>query len=171
MPFKAFEHNMWHDFFHAMRDDFHVPSTVSMDDDLLHLEYKNVMAEVMHNLEQSVMIYLALDGAMNVQGKQIINMMACRPMAFFLEHFSMKLCQKSVGNLYKKLIDCKLHLLLRIRELALGFVDHVVTSGACHNDADPQQIATLYDHFVGASTFMFGFDLALIMIKLCRLCI
>jgi hypothetical protein len=84
------------------------------------------------------MICLTLDGATNIQGKQIINLMACGPMAFFLEHFSMELRRESVENLYEKLIDCKRRLLLTIRELAPGFVSHIVSSDAGDGDANPQ---------------------------------
>jgi hypothetical protein len=43
-------------------------------------------------------------------------MMACGPMGFFLEHFTMELRHESADNLY-----CKRRLLLTIRNLALGF--------------------------------------------------
>jgi hypothetical protein len=64
-------------------------------------------------------------------------MMACGPMAFFLEHFSMELRRESAENLYEKLINCKRRLLLTIRELAPGFVSHVVNSDAGDDNADP----------------------------------
>ncbi len=67
------------------------------------------------------MICLTLDGATNIQGKQVINMMACGPMAFFLEHFTMELRREFADNLYYKLMDCKRRLLLTIRNLAPGF--------------------------------------------------
>ncbi len=104
----------------------------------MRLEYTNIMAEVVRNLKQFVMICLTLDGTTNVQGKQIINMMACEPMAFFLEHFSMELRRESAENLYEKVIDCKRRLLFTIRELALRFVSHVVSSDAGDDDADLQ---------------------------------
>ncbi len=88
MPFKAFEHHTWQEFFHALRGTFHIPSIEMIGDDLLRLEYMKIMAEVVRNLKQFIMICLTLDGATNVHGKQIINLMACGLMAFFLEHFS-----------------------------------------------------------------------------------
>ncbi|CAK9226006.1 unnamed protein product [Sphagnum troendelagicum] len=121
------------------------------------------MAEVVRNLKQFVMICLTLDGATNVQGKQIINLMACGPMAFFL---STELRRESTENLYEKLIDCKRRLLLTICELALGFVSHVVSSNADDDDADPQQVATMNEHFVGAPMFTFCSDSPSVMIKL-----
>ncbi len=127
MLFKAFEHHTWQEFFHALRGAFHIPSTEMIGGNLLRLEYTNIMAKVVRNLKQFVMIYLTLDSATNVQGKQIINMMAYGPMAFFLEHFSMELLWESAENLYEKLMDCKRRLLLTIRELAPGFVNHVVS--------------------------------------------
>jgi hypothetical protein len=171
MSFKAFEHHTWQEFFHALRGAFHIPSTEMIGGDLLRLEYTNIMAEVVCNLKQFVMICLTLDGATNVQGKQIINMMACGPMAFFLEHFSMELRRESAENLYEKLIDCKRRLLLTIRELAPGFVSHIVGSDAGDDNADPQQVATLNEHFVGVPMFTFCSDSPSVMIKLRRLCI
>jgi hypothetical protein len=137
MSFKAFEHHTWQEFFHALHGAFHILSTEIICGNLLRLEYTNIMAEVVRNLKQFVMICLTLDGATNVEGKQIINLMACRPMAFFLEHFSMELRRESVENLYEKLIDCKRRLLLTIRELTPGFVNHVISSNARDDDADP----------------------------------
>ncbi len=169
MSFKAFEHHTWQEFFHALRGAFHIPSTEMIGSDLLRMEYTNIIAEIVRNLKQFVMICLTLDGATNVQGKQIINKMACGPMAFFLEHFSMELRRESAENLYEKLIDCKRRLLLTIRELAPGFVSHVVSSDAGDDDADPQQVATLNEHFVGASMFTFCSDSP--SVKLRRLCI
>jgi hypothetical protein len=98
-------------------------------------------------------------------------MMACGLMAFFLEHFSMELHQESAENLYEKLINCKRHLLLTICELAPGFVSHVVSSDAGDDDADPQHVATLNEHFVVALMFTFCSDSPSVMIKLRRLCI
>ncbi|CAK9203904.1 unnamed protein product [Sphagnum troendelagicum] len=97
--------------------------------------------------------------------------MACGPMAFFLEHFSMELRWESAENLYEKLIDCKRHLLLTIRELAPGFVSHIVSSDAGDCDANPQQVATMNEHFVGAPMFTFCSNSPSVMIKLRRMCI
>jgi hypothetical protein len=97
--------------------------------------------------------------------------MACGPMAFFLEHFSMELRRKSAENLYEKLIDCKRRLLLTIRELTLGFISHLVSSDVGDDNADPQQVATLNEHFVGAPMFIFCSDSPSVMIKLRCLCI
>ncbi len=121
MVFQAFEPLAWDEFFHTIRGSFKRPTTEAIGGDLLQLEYKNMMFEVMRSLKQLVMICLTLDGATNIQGKQVINMMAYGPMAFFLEHFTMELRCKSADNLYCKLMDCKRRLLLTIRNLAPGF--------------------------------------------------
>lgn len=92
----------------------------------------------------------------NLQVKQIVNMMACGPMVFFLEHFSIELFRDSAEYLYKKLIersislevDCTRRLLLMICELAPSFVGHFVISDAGNDDTDSQQNATLNEHFV-----------------------
>ncbi len=121
MAFHAFEHPAWDEFFHTIRGSFKRLTIEAIGSDLMQLKYKNIMFEVMRSLKQLVMICLTLDGAINIQGKQVINMMACGPMGFFLEHFTMELRRESVDNLYCKLMDCKHHLLLTIRNLAPGF--------------------------------------------------
>jgi hypothetical protein len=78
------------------------------------------MNEVLVALGKQPLICFTLDGATNLQGKQVINMMACLPKAYFLEHFTMKLRRESVANLLKKLLDCKLWLLSSIRKPAPG---------------------------------------------------
>jgi hypothetical protein len=115
MPFRSFEHPTWKTFFGKLRGAFKIPTTEVIGNDLQQIEYKNVMAKVVCKLKQFSMICLTLDGATNVQGKQVINMMACGPIAFFLEHFTMELRRESAVNLYEKLIDCKRRLLQRER--------------------------------------------------------
>jgi hypothetical protein len=100
MAFHAFEHPAWDEFFHTICGSFKRPTTEAIGGDLMQLEYKNIMFEVMRSLKQLVMICLTLDGATNIQGKQVINMMACGPMGFFFEHFTMELRRESVDNLY-----------------------------------------------------------------------
>jgi hypothetical protein len=50
-----------------------------------------------------------------LQRKQVINMMACGPKPFFLEHFKMELHRESVANMLEKLLNCRLCLLGSIR--------------------------------------------------------
>jgi hypothetical protein len=138
--------------------------------DLMQLEYKNIMFEVMRSLKQLVMICLTLDGATNIQGKQVINMMACGPMGFFLEHFTMELHRESADNLYCKLMDCKRHLLLTIRNLAPGFQSALDLIDDFDSD-DNVLAATRDKHFVDAPMFSFYSDLPSVMVKLRRLCI
>ena len=80
------------------------------------------MNEVLLSLGKHPLICFTLDGATNLQGKQIINMMACVPKAYFLEHFTMQLCRESAANLLEKLLDCKLRLLGSIRMPAPGYI-------------------------------------------------
>ncbi|DBA05331.1 TPA: hypothetical protein N0F65_007493 [Lagenidium giganteum] len=55
-----------------------------------------------------------LDGATDVKGTQVLNMMTCGPMAYILEHFTIELRRKSAANLLAKVIDCKQRLLMAI---------------------------------------------------------
>jgi hypothetical protein len=162
MAFQAFEHLDWDEFFHTIHGSFKRPTIEAIGGDLMQLEYKNIMFEVMRSLKQLVMICLTLDGGTNIQGKQVINMMACSPMAFFLEHFTMELCRESADNLYCKLMDCKRRLLLTIRNLAPGFQPALDLTG----DSD-----SCNKHFVNAPMFSFCSDLSSVMVKLRRLCI
>ncbi len=170
MAFHAFEHPAWDEFFHTIRGSFKRPTTEAIGGDLMQLEYKNIMFEVMRSLKQLVMICLTLDGATNIQGKQVINMMACGPMGFFLEHFTMELRRESADNLYCKLMDCKRRLLLTIRNLALEFQPTLDLTGDFDSD-DNVLVATRNKHFVNAPMFSFCSDSPSVMVKLHRLCI
>ncbi len=116
------------------------------------------------------MICLTLDGATNIQGKQVINMMACGPMGFFLKHFTVELRRESADNLYYKLMDCKCRLLLTIRNLAPMFQLALDLTGDFDSD-DNVLAATCNKHFVNASIFSFYSDSPSVMVKLRRLCI
>ncbi|SPR00518.1 unnamed protein product (mitochondrion) [Plasmodiophora brassicae] len=122
MPFAAFEHESWRAFFKALRGSFKIPSTEAIGGDFMRTEYALTMNDVLLHLAKHTLICFTLDGATNVQGKQVINMMACGPKPFFLEHFTMELRRESAANLLDKLLDCKLRLLGSIRKPAPGFV-------------------------------------------------
>ncbi len=170
MPFQAFEHPAWDEFFHTICGSFKRPTTETISGDLMQLEYKNIMFEVMRSLKQLVMICMTLDGATNIQGKQVINMMAYDPMALFLEHFTMELRRESVDNLYRKLMDYKRHLLLTIRNLAPGF--QLALDLTSDSDLDDGVLsATRNKHFVNAPMFNFCSDSPSIMVKLRCMCI
>jgi hypothetical protein len=128
------------------------------------------MFGVVRSLKQLVMICMTLDGATNIQGKQVINMMACGLMAFFLEHFTMELRRESADNLYRKLMDCKRRLFLTIRNLAPGFQPALDLTGDF--DSDDDVLAAMRNkHFVNALMFNFCSDSPSVMVKLRRLCI
>ncbi len=85
------------------------------------IEYAITMNDVLLALSKHSLICFMLDSATNLQGKQVINMMACGPKPFFLEHFTMELHKESTTNLLEKL-NCKLRLLGSIHQPAPGFV-------------------------------------------------
>ncbi len=80
------------------------------------------MNNVLFVLGKHSLICFTLDGATNLQRKQVINMMACGPMPLFLKHFTMELHTKSAANLLEKLLNCKLRLFGSIRWPIPGFV-------------------------------------------------
>ena len=99
VPFAAFEHQAWATFFQALRGSFKLPSTAAIGGELMLAEYGVTMNDVLLELGNLSLICFTLDGATNVQGKQVINMMACGPKPFFLEHFTMELRRDSADNL------------------------------------------------------------------------
>jgi len=64
------------------------------------------MNDVLLALDKHSLIYFTLDGVTNLQGKQVINMMACGPKPFILKHFTMELRRESTANLLEKLLNC-----------------------------------------------------------------
>lgn len=104
MPFAAFEHPTWKLFFMSLCGCFQLPSTETIGGQLMRDEYVYVMNDVLLTLSKMPLICLTLDGATNVQDKQMINLMACSPIAMFLEHFTMELHRESAANLLKKVL-------------------------------------------------------------------
>jgi hypothetical protein len=111
MPYSAFDHPVWKLFFHALCSCYQLPTRNQIGGELMMYEYTKTMNKVLLSLGKNPLICFTLDGATNLQGKQVINMMACVPKAFFLEHFTMQLRRESAGNLLEKLLDCSLRLL------------------------------------------------------------
>ena len=154
-------------------------------------EYVNTMSDVLTVLGKHQLICFTLDGATNLRGKQIINMMACVPNAFFLEHFT----RESAANLLEKLLNCKLRLLTcSIREPAHGcrlsrmpdalpndddnYDNHHAVAGAAaiglNNNLGPPPPDTLCsrnEHFVNPPMLALCSDSPSVMTKLRRECL
>jgi len=122
MPYSDFEHPTWKDLSQALHSCFQLPSSTAISGELMRTEYAVTMNDVLLAFGKHSLICFTLDGATNLLGKQVINMMACGPKPFFLEHFTMELRTESATNLLKKLLNCKLRLLGLICQLAPGFV-------------------------------------------------
>jgi hypothetical protein len=143
------------------------------------------MNDVLLVLGKQQLICLTLDGATNIQGKQVINMMACGPKAFFLEHFTMELRRESAANLLEKLMDCKLRLLGSIRQPAPGCTllragNVGRGGGARSNNADDNALVEQDDglvccskneHFCNPPIFCFCSDSPSVMVKLRKDCL
>jgi hypothetical protein len=149
--------------------------------DLLRAEYTETMNEVLLVLGKHPMICFTLDGATNLLGKQVINMMACGPKAYFLEHFTMELRRESAANLLEKLLDCKLRLLGSIRQPAPGYsllrtnVNNNA-AGAAENsgneERNPDQLIAFNNaHFINPPMFCFCSDSPSVMVKLRKDCL
>lgn len=152
MPFQAFDCPIWDKFFTKLRGAFKLPSPELIGGEI-QIEYTKIMGEVVRHIKQFRMVCMILDGTTNVQGKQVIILMACGPIAFFLEHFTMDLSRESAVNLYANLIDCKRHLLCLIRTVAPGFVVERglmdLTGENCDSDVDVlEPPAEFNTHFI-----------------------
>jgi hypothetical protein len=66
-----------------------------------------VQMETVRAVMKFVAICMTLDGATNKAGKQVLNMMAAGPFAFFLEHFTMDLMRETSDNLLQRLLSAR----------------------------------------------------------------
>ena len=178
-PYSAFEHPAWKAFFNALRGCYQLPSRALIGGELMMHEYTQTMNEVLLSIGKHPLVCFTLDGATNMQGKQVINMMACVPKAYFLEHFTMQLRRESATNLLEKLLDCKLRLLGSIRTPAPGYylsrqviligdVDNDIVVG--NNDVGPL-VCSKNEHFVNPPMFTFCSDSPSVMQKLRKDCL
>jgi peroxiredoxin family protein len=78
-----------------LRGYFQLPSSAAISGELMRTEYAITMNDVSLALGKHSFICFTLDGATNLQGKQVINMMTCGPKPFFLEHFTMESAEKA----------------------------------------------------------------------------
>ena len=181
MPYAAFDHPAWKSFFHALRSCYQLPTRRQIGGELMMYEYTQTMNEVLLSLGKHPLICFTLDGPTNLQGKQIINMMACVPKAYFLEYFTMQLRRESAANLLEKLLDCKLRLLGSIRMPAPGYIlsrDVAVIGGGVNedntvvgnNDVGPL-VCAKNEHFVNPPMFTFCSDSPSVMQKLRKDCL
>jgi len=182
MPYSAFDHPAWKTFFHALRSCYQLPTRNQIGGELMMYEYTETMNEVLLSLGKNPLICFTLDGATNLQGKQVINMMACVPKAFFLEHFTMQLRRESAANLLEKLLDCKLRLLGSIRLPAPGYTlsRNAVTIGNAdedkiavvgNNDVVGALVCLKNEHFLNPPMFTFCSDSPSVMLKLRKDCL
>jgi hypothetical protein len=75
-PYSAFEHPAWKVFFQSLRGCSQLPSSAAIGGDLMQAEYAATMNNVLLALRKHSLVCFTLDGALNVQVKQAINMMA-----------------------------------------------------------------------------------------------
>jgi hypothetical protein len=135
------------------------------------------MNDVLFALGQHSLICFTLDGATNVQAKQIINTMACGPKPFFLEHFTMELRKESAANLLEKLLKCALRLLGSIRQPAPGLMISRDVEMINDNDVevvekqDERKVRTKNAHFIHPAMFCFCSDSPSVIVKLRKDCL
>ena len=106
-PFSLFENKHWQAFLTKLRPSYQPPGRNVIGGRLLDNEYTVVQSDTVRRINKFQTICLTLDGATNQAGKQVLNMMAAGPEAFFLEHFQMNLQRESAANLLAKLEDSK----------------------------------------------------------------
>ena len=180
MPFAAFEHPAWKLLFKSVRGCFQLPYTEVIGGQLIRDEYLYVMNDVLLTLSKMSLICITLDGATNVHSKQVINMMACSPIAMFLEHFTMELRRESAINLLEKILDCKMRLLGNICKHAHSFVLSRNIKRIADQDNDVEVIehqgeerlsCTKNEHFVNPPMVCFCSDSPSVMVKLREECL
>jgi hypothetical protein len=143
----------------------------------MQAEYAITMNDVLLAFNKHSLICFTLDDATNLQGKQIINMMACGPKPFFLEHFTMELRRESTANVLEKLLNCKLRLLESIHQPAPGFVLSRDVRMFDNNDVEvvEQQgegrVCTKNKHFINPPMFCFYDDSPSVTVKLHKECL
>ena len=106
-PFSFFEHPLWKAFFAKLRPMWALPSPSVIGTSLLTSAYGDVMVSTFEQIRKTQSICMTLDGATNVMGKQVLNLMACCPKAWFLQHFTMELRRESADELLLKVIEAK----------------------------------------------------------------
>jgi hypothetical protein len=67
----------------------------------MRAEYAATMKDVLLAAGKHSLTCFTLDDATNAQRKQVINMMACGPKPFFLEHLTMELRTENAANLQR----------------------------------------------------------------------
>lgn len=107
LPFSNFDTDERELFFRKLRRLFKLPSPYQIGGELLHGEYLVVMGAVVDDIGGWPTVGLTLDGMTNTLGKQVLNMMACGPVALFMDHFGMNLSQESTANLLQTLLGLK----------------------------------------------------------------
>ncbi|SPQ94387.1 unnamed protein product (mitochondrion) [Plasmodiophora brassicae] len=168
MVFSTFETKYWKEFFHRLRPAWAIPTASRIGGELLVAEYNIVMRETISHIREWPLVCITIDGATNVVGKQVLNIMACGPHALFLEHCSMGLLRESSENLLDVLVDAKRRLRAMIRQPLDGFV-----AAGSFDDERPNspRLAISDDHFVDPPMWTFQSDSPSVMKKLRRLCV
>ena len=87
----------------VLRPSYKWPSRKTIGGILLDNEYTWTQNDTIREIATFQTICLTLDGATNKAGKQVLNVMACGPKAYFLEHFTMDLQRESAVNLLERL--------------------------------------------------------------------
>ena len=165
---------------------------MAIDGSLMRNEYVETMNEVLVALGKRPLICFTLDSATNLQGKQVINMMACVPKAYFLEHFSMELrreraqqiflrncwivccgcCPPYKSRLRVELSQKGMHLLTIAHNEGNDIVDFgiVAATGATNNNQRtlPPAPCSRNEHFINPPMFTLCSDSPSVMSKLHR---
>ncbi len=145
----------------------------------MRTKYVVTMNNVLVAFGKHLLIYFTLNSATNLHGKQVINMMACGPKSFFLEHFTMELRKESTANLLEKLLNYKLHLLRSIRKPPPNFVPSRDVEMFDDSDVEVEvveqheerQVCTKNEHFINPPMFCFCNDSPSIMVKVHKKCL
>ena len=114
-PFGFFDNPYWKEFLAHLRPSYRLPSRDVIGGRMLVDEYERVQVDASRAVMKFPVFCFTLDGATSKAGKQVLNVLACGPMAYFIEHFDMNLQRESSKNLFSKLLSCQKRLRLLMK--------------------------------------------------------
>ena len=79
--FSFFSHPCWTAFFQKLRSVWIPPTPATIGSTFLLSTCGNVMNEFFRKIRQSKSMFFSINGATNIQSKQVLNLMECTPQA------------------------------------------------------------------------------------------
>ena len=71
----------------------------------MNSEYESIMNEIRKKKSDWTSVTITMNGATNVNHESVINVMACGPMPFFLEHVHIDIKKETTHVIHGKVLD------------------------------------------------------------------